>query len=89
MATVDSSLGVVRMSLLETVWPRAFGHKSPWKAQGVSSREKDPGDLHWEAWLSQPFESFCAINLQNSILKVWDSIKLAYKNKNMVTVKMR
>lgn len=63
--------------------------RSPLEDGGVSGIEKRSGDLHGEAWMSQPLESFCAINLKNSILKAWDRIKLAYKNKNMVTVKMR
>lgn len=54
-----------------------------------SGIEKGSGDLHGQAQASQPFESFCVINLKNSILKARDRIKLAYKKKNMVTVKMR
>lgn len=64
------------------------GQESSLWDHGVSGR-KGSGHLHGKAQLSQLLESCCVINLKHSILKAWDSSKLAYKNKNTVMVKMR
>lgn len=74
--------------------PETFGFRpreSLVRTVGSQAETRAVGDLHWKGFApsSQLLESFCVINLKNSIVKAWDSIKLAYKNKNMVMVKMR